>query len=95
VAGLRAGAFFATLAFEGTALRVGLVTCFFAGLALAADFPVTLKAFLAGAFTAETFLPIDFGRADLGLRVLLLVAAFGVERRDAARLIPFVTGLLI
>jgi hypothetical protein len=91
---LRGGDFFATLALGAIALR-DFVTCFFAGLDLAVDRLVTFKAFLAGAFTAEVRLARDLGRADFGLRALLLAETFGAGRREAERLIPFVTGLLI
>lgn len=93
-AGLLETVFFVTLGFGATTLRV-FVTCFFAGLALLVDLPVTFRAFLAGAFATELRLARDLGRADFGLRDLVLAAAFGAERREADRLIPFVTGLLI
>lgn len=82
------------LGFGAATLRV-FVTCFFAGLALVVDLLVTFKAFLAGALATERRLARGLGRADFGLRGLLLAAAFGAERREADRLIPFVTGLLI
>jgi hypothetical protein len=95
VAGLRAGAFLATFALAATVLRAVLLTCFFAGFVFALlVLLVTFRAFLAGAFTAETLFE-DLGRADFGLRVLLLLVTFVAERRLDVRLIPFVTGLLI
>ena len=95
-AGLLETAFLVTLDFGAATLRV-FVTCFFAGLVFVVDLLVTFSAFLAGALAPEVRLARDFGRADLGLglRGLLLVAAFGAERREADRLIPFVRGLLI
>jgi hypothetical protein len=95
-AGLLETDFLVTLVFKAAAFRV-FVTCFFAGLALAVALLITLSAFFAGALAAVLRLARDFGRADFGLclRGLLLAAAFGAERREAGRLIPFVTGLLI
>jgi hypothetical protein len=87
--------FFATLDLVvAAALRV-FGTGFFSALALAVDRLVTFRAFFAGAFAPETRLARDLGRADFGLRGLLLTAAFGADLREADRLIPFVTGLLI
>jgi len=95
VAGLRAGAFFVTFAFVLAILRAAvLLTGFFADLLLALVFPVSLRAFLAGALAVEAPLR-DLGRADFGLRVLLLLVTLVAERRLVVRRIPFVTGLLI
>ena len=87
-------AFFADFALTVVAFR-GLVTSFFADLALLVARPVAFRAFLAGAFAAANRLPSDLGGADFGLIVRLLADAFGTDRREAERLIPFVTGLLI
>lgn len=93
-AGLRAAVFFKALALAGTAFR-GRVTCFLAGLALPVLRLATFWAFFAGAFAPEPRLARDFGLvAFVGLSVRLL-AAFGDARREAERLNPFVTGLLI
>jgi hypothetical protein len=56
--------------------------------------PATFWAFFAGALAPEPRLERDFGRAAFAFSVRLL-AAFGDARREAERLIPFVTGLLI
>lgn len=95
MAGLRAVVFFVTLALEADALRVGLVTVFFAGFVLLLARAVSLIAFRAGAFAPETRFAIDFGLADLVLSALLFVAGLEVERLVAGRRIFFVTGLLM
>jgi hypothetical protein len=93
---LRAVILFATaFALTGVALRFGLATFLFAGFDFAVEREVTLSAFLAGAFAPEVFLVSDFGRADFVLSVLPLPAGLDVDRLDAARRTPFVTGLLI
>ena len=94
VAGLRAVTFFVTFALVATVFRAGFVG-FFAAFPLLVVRLVTFRAFLAGAFTAETRFAGDLGRADLVLRVLLLLVVFVAIRRADVRRMPFVTGLLI
>jgi len=85
--------FFAILAFTAETFR-GFATCFLLALALTGRL-VTLWAFFAGAFAVVILLARDLGRADFGLSERLLTDAFGADRREPERLIPFVTGLLI
>jgi hypothetical protein len=94
---LRAAAFFTGFDLEAAILR-GFTTCFLTGFDLF-DLLVTRAtnfwAFFAGALADAMRLPSGFGRADFGLTLLLFAVAFGAGRREAERLIPFVTGLLI
>ena len=78
----------------GLALGEALGAAFFAGLLLTVGFG--LEVFRDTVFWATARLA--FGRADFGLAERFLAAAFGVERRAAARdverLKPLVTALI-
>ena len=91
---LRGILFFGAFDFALAGVR-SRVACFFAALILLEPLVVTLDALRAGTFAAVERFIIDLGRADLALMARPFDDVLAVDRRDAARLIPFVIGLLI